>query len=380
MSLVVSFRVKCAQRSVAEHSHIDTTQPHDAAFQTFCGSQQSASLGGRTLDAVHASKSAYFSGVPDVVTTFSTAHTDTEQWFSGPLSAYLVFAFCVHAFQSSGHVRAVRHGRQVAFPGLVADDPCVLCGLSAPAFLRSRAHPRHHRGQSRLCHETEPARCALELGCEAMGDLHVVLDIWRCSGAFSQWRLQEVWLTLQRISLISVVGISANASMWLLGPEDQNCSIRNPCPGKRIIFDWSLPAGLDDGLFSLIAPGMFAPAHHARMSTPAHYAGMPAPTHLSGLSEPTQHAGVFTVSKGVFGRSAPLHHSGLFAQTHHTGVLPASHGGLSRATAHVGVSAPVQACGEIFQVVIIGIVVPEIDIFVSSTGNSNISIWTAGRS
>ena len=58
--------------------------------------------------------------------------------------------------------------------------------------------------------------------------------------------------------------------------------------------------------------GMSAPTHHVQMSTPTHHAGMSAPTHLSGLSTPT----------------------------HRTSVFPASHGGLSRATAHVGVSAP----------------------------------------
>ena len=31
-----------------------------------------------------------------------------------------------------------------------------------------------------------------------------------------------------------LVGIGANASMWVLGPQDQNCSIRNPSTGKRI--------------------------------------------------------------------------------------------------------------------------------------------------
>lgn len=45
--------------------------------------------------------------------------------------------------------------------------------------------------------------------------------------------------TLWRIYLISVVGIGANASMWLLGPQDPNCSIRNPCPGKGILFDFT---------------------------------------------------------------------------------------------------------------------------------------------
>ena len=65
--------------------------------------------------------------------------------------------------------------------------------------------------------------------------------------------------------------------------------------------------------------GMSAPAHHAQVSPTTHNAGWSAPTHLGGLSEPTQHAGVFTASHGVCGRSVPVHHSGLPAPVHHTG-------------------------------------------------------------
>ena len=46
------------------------------------------------------------------------------------------------------------------------------------------------------------------------------------------------WI-LWRLSLISVVGIGLNASMWVMGPQDQNCSMRNPCTGKGCLFDFT---------------------------------------------------------------------------------------------------------------------------------------------
>ena len=103
--------------------------------------------------------------------------------------------------------------------------------------------------------------------------------------------------------------------------------------------------------------GMSAPAHHAQMSTPTYHSGMSAPTHHSGLSEPTQHAGVFYVL------SLPV----CWLQRTSVDCLRQS---TSSSCRHAGK----------FSSVIIGIFVPEIDIFVSSTGNSNISIWTKRRS
>ena len=51
------------------------------------------------------------------------------------------------------------------------------------------AHNRHPRFLRAVIVDLEPNQYAVRWNSP-----HLVLDIWRCSSAFSQWRLQEVWL------------------------------------------------------------------------------------------------------------------------------------------------------------------------------------------
>lgn len=44
----------------------------------------------------------------------------------------------------------------------------------------------------------------------------------------------------RKLAVLTAVGVACNATEWSLGPMDENCSFRRPCPGKGILFHYTV--------------------------------------------------------------------------------------------------------------------------------------------
>lgn len=52
--------------------------------------------------------------------------------------------------------------------------------------------------------------------------------------------LRQMCTNVGRLLVVTLIGIVSNGAMWLLGPQDEKCSIRNRCTGKGILFDFTI--------------------------------------------------------------------------------------------------------------------------------------------